>query len=140
MTIKKEFPPNYEKIKQVLNPPPTAIFCFGDILYNPTGATIYEDIMEHEEVHERQMEGKDALEWWDKYLEDKEFRKECELEAYSVQYNWIVETRNAKMAKKYLELFAKQLSGLYNIDMTEKQAYTAIRLLSKKCKNTSTVA
>lgn len=121
----KGYPPNYATIKVILNPPETTCFTYGNEIYSPT-EELSPDILIHESVHERQ-QGDNPEAWWDKYLIDENFRKEQEIEAYSTQYKWIRERFNAKIAKKFLDNYAKHLSTLYRLNITKSQALTLIR-------------
>ena len=69
MTIKKEFPPNIAKIREVLNPPDTACFAYGDILYSPSTDEIFLDVMAHEMTHQRQQVELGPEKWWELYTE-----------------------------------------------------------------------
>ena len=64
------------------------IFTYNNKIYSKY--PISEDLVKHELVHIRQQNdfigGSDA--WWNKYLEDKEFRLNQELEAYRKQFRW----------------------------------------------------
>ena len=132
MNILIEQPPNIDKIREVLNPPETACFAYGDTIYNPSGNELWLDILEHEKTHTKQQEsfGSPAL-WWDEYLESPEYRQKCEVEAYAVQLSWVKSKRPEKVARKYLDLFAQQLSVLYKLDLTIHRAKTLIRIKAK---------
>lgn len=112
MKIIKERPPIYDAICSIIGKPPdTAIFAYGDTIYNPSGADIPDDIIKHEEVHEKQ-QGEDPLDWWKKYLRDEDFRLDQELEAYGVQYRYIHNTiKDREVRRKYLFSFAHILSS-----------------------------
>jgi hypothetical protein len=124
--IIKDYPPNYEKIKEVFNPPESACYCYGDDLYNPSGNKLEEHILVHENVHRLQQNG-DPETWWNKYLVDKEFRKNQEVEAYKVQYNFIKLRTTEKIYSQFLDLFAQQLSSMYDLGITKYEAHTLIR-------------
>lgn len=130
--IIKEYPPNYDKIKQAFNPPETACYCYGDTIYNPSGNDISEDILIHEGVHTVQ-QGKDIEEWWNKYIADDQFRKSQEVEAYAIQYNFIKKSRKSKMSDRYLEMFSDHLSSMYGLNIDIHKAKTLIRIKSKEC-------
>jgi hypothetical protein len=128
MKIVKSFPPNYQEIYLVLRPPASAVFAYGDEIYNPSGQVIPADIMRHEEVHGRQMRRWPAPEiWWKKYLLDKDFRKDQEAEAFSEQVRWVKENINSRAGKECLEECASNLATNYYLGLTTKQAETLIR-------------
>ncbi len=129
MNILYEYPPNWTEIKQVLPVQVPTFFCYGDTIYSPHVKEVPEDIIYHEAVHanqQRQYPSPDI--WWTKYLYDKNFRKNQELEAYSAQYLWLKEHAGGKVAKLALEEMADGLaSPLYQLQVTKHQAETMIR-------------
>lgn len=127
MKIVDGFPPNISTIRQYITPPPDAVFAYGDIIYNPSGKDIPEDVLVHEQVHEKQMKNWLPDTWWLKYLLDKDFRKQAEVEAYSVQYRFVKERVPAKVAKLCLHDLASNLQKLYDLDITYWEASTLIR-------------
>ena len=131
MDIKNELPPNYELIKLVLPVTPDNIYCHGDTIYNPSGAEIPDDILFHEHVHKEQ-QGDSVDLWWNRYLMDKDSRYEQELEAYAKQFILIKRHFPAKAAQEALTELAKNLSTLYNLDITLHQAETSIRHKAKE--------
>lgn len=87
MKVIAEFPPNIGEIRKHfdltgLKP----VFTYGDTLYNPNGGEISDDLMAHEEVHEKQQAALGVGMWWDMYLSDPGFRLKQEVEAYKAQY------------------------------------------------------
>jgi hypothetical protein len=122
--IKKEFPPNMADIEKVfdlegLSP----IFAYGDTLYNPGGYDIPEDLMVHEETHERQQLGLGPKAWWIKYLNDKEFRLSQEVEAYRAQYAFVKTKYSRQVRRHLLQQMAKNLSSkLYGNIVNKKEA------------------
>ncbi|MES2224149.1 MAG: hypothetical protein V4469_04430 [Patescibacteria group bacterium] len=131
MEIVKEYPPNYEKIKEVLNPPPNAIFAYGEKIYNPSDATIGPDLQAHEQMHSLQM-GTDPVAWWEKYLSDKVFRQAQEVEAYAIQYLWFKKRTTEKVYCHALDQFARHLSTIYKLDIDFHKAHGAIRRKAKE--------
>lgn len=86
MEVVNEYPPNWDLIKVAL-PKATgnALFCYGDTVYNPSKQEIQPDRMFHESVHKDQ-QGDDVDGWYKRYLTDREFRFQQELEAYGKQF------------------------------------------------------
>lgn len=129
MKVLHSAPPNIDQIKQFLSPPTNAIFAYGDTIYNPSGLTIDPDLEYHESVHQKQQQSfRNAGEWWDKYLTDKDFRKSQEVEAYGGQYQWIKSRVPEKWLRIALEELGENLAKWYNLDLTVHQAKTLIRL------------
>jgi len=96
--IINERPPNFEQIRTAFPDAdkPGVIFAFGDI-YNPSGAPIPPALIAHEEVHitrqkalgphagsVTQWSGPEL--WWQKYIEDTEFRYHEELLAHAAEF------------------------------------------------------
>ena len=89
MKIKNEHPPIYDKILLAgMQPTDSAIYAYGDTIYNPSGMVIPDHTIVHEETHCRQQDD-DPNSWWDRYLDDGYFRIQQEVEAYANQYNFI---------------------------------------------------
>lgn len=106
MKIVYEQPPIRDELGKVFRLPDTAIFTFGDTIYNPGRNPIDPFLMAHEEAHSRQQKD-DPSGWWQRYLADIPFRVSQETEAYRVQY------RAAKKVikdKNQLFNFAKRLA------------------------------
>jgi len=105
------------------------VFTYGDVIHsiNP----IPKDLMQHELVHVRQHReyegGPDA--WWERYLEDAEFRTSQELEAYREQWKYVQRTvKDRNKAIVYLRHYAQSLSGtMYGEVMTYGEALKAIK-------------
>jgi hypothetical protein len=131
MKIATEYPPNYQEIiASGLKPRGTTIFCWGDTIFNPSGQEIPKDIIVHEEVHSKQ-QGQFPQVWWTKYLYDKNFRLDQELEAYHTQLQWI-KKEIPKAYKEALNEFAEHLSSpIYNLSISHYQASTLIRKYNK---------
>lgn len=141
LKIVKELPPNIEKIKQSgLIPDSLAVFAYGDIVYNPSGQEIPADLIYHEDIHRQQQEFFASPEiWWDKYLFDKNFRQEQEVEAYASQINWIKKHLGTRMYEYMLNSCATALSSpMYGLNLTKSQAHTLIRLKAKGNESTRT--
>ena len=124
-----KFPPNFPQIKQTLGYYEGNIYPFGDIIYNPKGDEIPPDVIFHEEVHKGQQSiYSSPLMWWTKYLLDKQFRQEQEVEACSKQYLFVKNTLGSKVAKECLDECAENLSHKrYKLNLTFHQAHTLIR-------------
>ena len=87
-------------------------FTYGDTVHL-AGGDIPADLAIHESVHVRQQAefgGPEA--WWKKYLEDPEWRRGQELEAYRTQYQWVLKNiKGPNQRFKYLRHYAESLSG-----------------------------
>lgn len=116
MHVVESYPPNIEKIHQVIDPEDTkhACFTYGDAIHNPSGGYIDECVGIHEAHHSIQQEavgGPDV--WWDRWLHDVNFRARQELEAYGLQFRRFCEL-NADRNKRAKELhrLATDLSSM----------------------------
>jgi len=131
--IIKQNPPNIKEIKKYLNPPLDTVYCFGNIIYNPSGKEIPAEIEYHEQIHAKQQKLFMSPElWWTKYLTDQEFRLDQEIEAYTRQ--WMFIYKHIPQAKKdALEDISDNLSSpMYNIGKTKHEVATLIRLKAKE--------
>jgi len=134
MKIIKDKPPNYELIKLTLSPPEHAIYCYGNKIYNPSGKELTPDLEYHESIHSKQQGNNPDL-WYNKYLTDKDFRLEQELEAYGEQYLFIKEhISNNKLRKWSLEKMAEALSNYYKLNIPYQIAESKIRNYGKNIK------
>ncbi len=82
-------PPNIDLIDakfNIKNKP--IIFTYGSIIYNPMNIVISNELMTHEQAHsDRQTSNiKQIEDWWEKYLNDDEFRLYEELLAHKAEY------------------------------------------------------
>lgn len=126
--IIEDYPPNIELIKQYLNPPEESIFAYGNKIYNPSKIPVYEDVVEHEKVHLKQQSEYITPDiWYTKYLMDKDFRLEQELEAYNKQYLFLKEIIRNKELKEALQEMAHALSHDYNLNISYNEAETKIK-------------
>lgn len=109
-------------------------WAYGDVIYNPGGITIREDILAHEAQHGVQQSntegGPDA--WWKRYLAEPRFRLEQEADAYGVQYRWFcARYKDRNQRNKFLVMIAGQLSGpLYQVAVSPLQARQMIEVLA----------
>lgn len=135
MKILNEFPPNYEDIKktfpemEVMKP----VFCYEDNIYNPFNVRITPDLQVHEEVHSKQ-QGFNPADWWQRYLNDKEFRTDQEIMAYGTQLFFVSQSDiPKKRLEEYANSLAEQLSsGLYGSVLSFGEAKSKIK---RACKN-----
>jgi len=97
-------------------------FAWDGTIFSPSGVQPPVDVIVHESIHFGQQDG-DPAGWWDKYIEDRAFRLEEEVEAYRGQLWYIREVYGRKTARKARQDIAKVLSGpLYRLPLTKAQA------------------
>ena len=74
MKVLNQKPPNWDFLLSffpITDARFTPLFPWGDIIYNPTGVEIPEDILFHEEIHAEQQKAFANPElWWTKYCYD----------------------------------------------------------------------
>ena len=124
----KDYPFNYNEIKAVFDlEGKSPVFTYGDKLYNPTGLTIPDHLLIHEAVHEKQQVN--PKEWWERYLIDKDFRLEQELEAYRAQYQFIKKNvKDRNIVARFLFTIAADLSsGMYKLNISQTEAMKLIK-------------
>lgn len=130
MNVELKRPPNWDDIVRVFpmvaSPVNRVIFTWGYTIYNPFGAKIDDSLFAHEAVHSgRQRRGRtvDPLWWWDRYLEDPQFRLTEEIPAHRAEWHKIVETRGRAERRQALAQIAQRLAGpLYGRLLTANQA------------------
>lgn len=117
----RDHPPNWARLEAAFGPlPPGVIVAYGDRVYVPSGKPLPRHLVIHESVHLRQQAdagGPDA--WWDRYIDDRDFRLEQEVEAYRVQYR----SMNRRERRELGPLLARDLSGpMYGSLVTDREA------------------
>lgn len=130
MNIIYDYPPNYKKIADTFNIKDNegVIFTYGNDLYVPDGERILIDkpLIKHEKVHARQQKKIGIGLWWERFLEDADFRFTQELEAYREQYRAMAGL-TLQQRLGYLDHIASDLSGeMYGNLMTKDEAVAAI--------------
>lgn len=128
MKIIVGYPPNIEKIRKRFDMKDfTPVFAWGNILYNPSGLPIPDDLMIHEQQHETQQKDK-VEEWWNQYLTNDNFRLWQEVEAYRAQYKFVRDKTDRKSSRNFLRLIAQNLaSSLYGHIVTFEKAKELIK-------------
>jgi hypothetical protein len=130
MKIIEDYPPNYETICEAIpsvKDKKDVVFTYGDTIYNPYGGEIQDHLDLHESIHEKQQAEIGIEAWWNKYLSDKKFRLEQEVEAYHVQYQFVFKEYGRAVATVFLREIANDLSGgMYGNVLDRKQARKAI--------------
>lgn len=129
MQILNERPPIYDAIlANGMHPHDGVIYAYGDIIYNPSGIAISQDLIEHEQTHSKQ-QGNDPDAWWGRYLIDPYFRIEQEAEAYAIQYKFLctaIKDRNQRF--RILMSIASILSGpLYGSVIKRDAAFRIVK-------------
>jgi len=124
-------PPIFDKIVAVF---PSAankgvIFTWGNTIFNPSGIHVNENLYAHETVHrDHQAKGESVEKWWERYLDDVEFRLTEELPAHQLEYKTFCgrnKDRNHRV--NYLHAVANRLaSPLYGNVMTKQAAIKAL--------------
>jgi hypothetical protein len=86
MKIVREYPPIIDKIDAKFNVRgKEIIYAWGDTIYNPMNVLLPEFLIAHEEVHGKR-QGLDIEGWWDRYMEDIEFRYQEELHSHAREF------------------------------------------------------
>lgn len=112
MKIEIDVPPNFKDIVKVF--PHAAdkgvLFCWNDIIFNPSGFAVGPSIVAHEKVHSKRQDGK-AEDWWAKYLIDTEFRLKEELLAHTMEFLVASEGQTRHNRRGNLVVVSKKLSS-----------------------------
>lgn len=125
MRVVKALPPNFQAIKAVfpLAIKSTVIFAYGDIIYNPSGQALPQEIIAHEEAHGKRQLEIGVERWWELYLTDKHFRYHEELLAHREEYKQACKLYTSREHRRsQLKIIARKLcSPLYgNVVNMEK--------------------
>lgn len=118
-----EKPPNWEILEKKFKVKwENVVVTYGDCVYS--AKQIPPDLVVHESVHVRQ-QGDNPKEWWDKYLKDKEFRLNQELEAYKEQTIYIrKKVKDRNLQYRCIHKLASDLSGeMYGKCISFHEAY-----------------
>lgn len=112
MNIIKAYPPNIVEIMKVFPINKNTVFTYGPDLYAPNiNFELTRDLIIHEETHTRQ-QGDDPAGWWEKYLVDKQFRLEQEVEAYRNQYRYYCSMHKGRNERfNFLRMIASDLAS-----------------------------
>lgn len=90
MKVIFERPPNYDAVVAAFpaaGGAATVLFCYGDVIFNPTRVRIPREIMAHEEVHAARQMATGPEAWWARYLTEAPFRFDEELAAHVVEWS-----------------------------------------------------
>lgn len=130
-------PPMFEEIDRVFHVRgQPVVFTWGTRVYNPTGIKVMPQIIAHEAVHsERQTDSTGQNDearlrkWWERYLEDPEFRLDEEIHAHRGEYRWLAnQTRDRNTRNRYLLHVARKLAApLYGGLITAREAARQIQ-------------
>lgn len=136
MKIVKSYPPNYGEIAERFNIRGMRgiLFAWGNTIFNPDGTNVEEHHVVHESVHQKQQEKWGSIEgWWYKYIHDKYFRFDQEVEAYATQYNYLEKVCSKKELLRMLKLMAGDLSGpMYGMKIAPREAADFIVRTARK--------
>ena len=125
--IINERPPNFEQIKVAFPRAenPGVLFAYGDRIYNPSGIVVPPALIAHEEVHlNRQRSAgptpgsttqwSGAELWWQRYLEDSEFRYHEELLAHVAEFKALKAGDRNASARLLMSTALRLVAPLYN--------------------------
>lgn len=133
MTIEKRPPPNAAAIEIVFPGVCSGVkpifFCYGDVIYNPSGMVIPPSLIAHEMIHSLQQseDFHGPKDWWTWYLRAPEFRYRQELEAHRVEFEHYRANNNRAFSRRYLKTVGDRLSGpLYGNLSSARKAREAI--------------
>ena len=126
MRIIDSRPPNFAQIVKAFKGAerPGVIFAYAPDIYAPGAKDLPQSLIAHELVHICRQEAMGVELWWDKYIEDEDFRFMEELIAHQAEYNDLITTSPSRVVRRMaLKLVAKKLaSGLYGKIITTQKA------------------
>ena len=120
-------PPNIDEIDAIFHVKgKPVLYAWGGFIYNPERIVIPPELRSHEAVH-GQRQGStevDIRKWWDRYLQDRDFRLGEELVAHRAELGAIKtlhKDRNVRI--RYAHAIAERLSGaIYGGMITKNEA------------------
>lgn len=126
MKIIKDFPPIIDDIDKAFpgtKTRPGVLFCWGEVIFNPSGITIPRQLMVHESVHSARQDLAPAP-WWKEYLSDPKFRITEEILAHKAEWSdYMSEHMDRNQRAIYFHGMALRLSGpLYGNAITFREA------------------
>lgn len=133
--VRQEFPPNIDRIREKFPLQGGEIFAWDGVVYTgddgPTA--LPPELIAHEKVHFRQQAGKPA-EWWDRYIDDDEFRFEQEREAHVAEIKEFNRHNKDRNKRAYFKRrVAMRLAGpLYGNDLSISEAMSLLSDLSSR--------
>lgn len=132
LQIVKALPPNYPELCKAFDIANRrgVIFCFGPTLYNPDGVDLDAAILAHEELHSARQAAFGGVDlWWRRYLDDRRFRFDEEVPAWSLQYHLTAkDIPNRQQRQRLLMHYAKVLSGpMYDCGLPRERVKRLIR-------------
>ena len=131
MRVEMAWPPNIEAIREVFPIEGHEVFCYGDVIYSPSGIHLPTELLAHEAVHARQQAAHPGgvKGWWAEYLIDPPFRLEQELEAHAEEYRTFcrhVKDRNQR-ARMLHRISCRLASPQYKLRISPIWIATEIR-------------
>lgn len=128
MKVIEAFPPIYAEIVRAFNVRgKPVVFCYGDVLYNPSRIKIPPELIAHETVHMLR-QGDDPDSWWADYIIDPAFRLAEELPAHIAEFAAVRRATDARSVQQAaLHRIAARLSSpLYGSLVDYNEARTLI--------------
>jgi hypothetical protein len=133
MKIVRAFPPNYAALCAAfpIRGRPGIIFSYGDTIYNPAGNPLSEALKVHEDVHGRRQNGNPA-EWWERYIADKDFRRDEEIAAHCAEAAYVLAIAANRQARRggVVAIADRLSSPMYGGLMTKREALALLRGVS----------
>lgn len=86
------------------------MYTFGDTIYNPNGVPLPDPLVAHEMVHMMHQLSMSPEAWWNKYIEDQEYRYQQELLAHKAEFSLACQyTKDRNVHAKLLMATAARL-------------------------------
>ena len=95
-----------------------AVFTVGNTIYSLN--KLSKDLLAHELTHVKQQALMNPNEWWDKYIDDADFRLSQELEAYRTQWEYAKNEQSRQYRKQLKPHILKTISGKMYGNMISK--------------------
>jgi hypothetical protein len=113
LEVRKEYPPNIEAIdRQFKVRGKPVLYAYAPVIYNPLGVFITPELLRHEVTHLYQQQDIPVELWWERYINDAQFRLSQEIPAHQNEFLAHLDRRpNRHQRRGLIKLIAKRLSG-----------------------------
>jgi hypothetical protein len=111
----KNWPPNIKAIDKAfqVKDKPNVLYAYGTTIYNPSGVDIPEHLVVHELIHgERQLKLPSIDDWWDRYINEPQFRLQEEVIAHKGEWATFVKNyTDRNIRARHFHFMCQRLSG-----------------------------
>lgn len=128
-TVINDWPPNIEEIRMVLPVTERNIFAYDNVIFNPGGGKLPQELHQHEAVHFKQQAAIGVEAWWLAYLADEKFRLAQEIPAHKAEYRCFCKYNRDRneQARRLRDMGRRLAAPMYGGIITINEAMKRIR-------------